>query len=71
MILDEVLAYKIDSFHDYLPYPKAYQERWRYIFESNNFSISNMDTMYYAYYETKQADLDRIYAIWRSLGTLK
>ena len=71
MILDEVLAYKIDPFHDYLPDPKAYQERWRYIFESNNFSISNMDTMYYAYYETKQADLDDIYAIWRSLGTLK
>ena len=71
MILDEVLSYEISANSNSLANPEAYQRRWRRIFESNNFSISNMDSMYFAYYETKQADLDRIYAIWIRLGTLK
>ena len=45
----------------------AYTYRWHHILMANNYEITNMDSMYLAYYETKQANLDKIYAQWNSL----
>ena len=46
---------------------QAMEKRWHHILMTNEYEISNMDTMYIKYYEIKQENLDDIYAQWNSL----
>ncbi len=50
---------------------QAMTYRWHHILMANNYEISNMDSMYLAYYGLKEANLIKIYTQWNSLKAAK
>ena len=45
----------------------AYAKRWHYMLQSEKFQMSTISVQYEQYYQTKQANLDLIYAQWNTL----